>query len=348
MRILMLDACRNNPFPALNQTAGHGLAIVDTKAGAPGSFISYSTSPGAEAEDGGGANSPYTTAVLSVAKQSNLPIEEAFKRVRIAVSQTTDGRQIPWESSSLTSEFKFFGDDTGQPAATAPKSSSAVMRSVDDWRKDLQGKEPKVAYELVIADDSVSAYEAFTMLFAQSSYTPRMRSLLERRREMLAWNTAVAINTAASFDAFLASYANSDLAPTARKMQERVLNRSLGANAALTPAVPPTNVALGPTCPCTIQPTLPSKKNKDTPIKRVDIPPIKQVDTPRIKRVDTSTPKRRRPPEEVIVERGPSGPPPGAIMQGIGIGVGIGLGGGFGGRGRGEPMPRGDNYRRQY
>jgi hypothetical protein len=345
MRIIMLDACRNNPFPTLNQTAGRGLAIVDTKAGAPGSFISYSTSPGAEAEDGAGADSPYTTAVLSVAKQPNLPIEEAFKRVRIAVSQATDGRQIPWESSSLTTEFKFFGGDTGQPAATAPKSSSTAMRSLDDWRKDLQGKEPKVAYELVIADDSVAAYEAFTTLFAQSSYTPRMRSLLERRREMLAWNTAVAINTAASFDAFLASYAGSDLAATARKMRERVINRSLGANAALTP--PPTNVALGPTCPCTIQPALPLKKNVDpTPIKRVDIPPTKRVDIPRIKRVDTSTPKRRPPPEEVIVERRPSGLPPGAIMEGIGIGVGIGLGGGFGGRGRGEPMQGGDNYRR--
>jgi hypothetical protein len=356
MRIIMLDACRNNPFPALNQTAGHGLAIVDTKAGAPGSFISYSTSPGAEAEDGAGANSPYTTAVLSVAKQPNLPIEEAFKRVRITVSQATDGRQIPWESSSLTTEFKFFGGDAGEPAATAPKSSSTAMRSVDDWRKDLQGKEPKVAYELVIAEDSVAGYEAFTMLFAQSSYSPRMRSLLERRRQMLAWNTAVAINTAASFDAFLASYATSDLAATARKMQERVINRSLGANAALTaPVLQPTNVALGPTCPCTIQPTLPLKKNIDTPIKRVDIPPtkrvdippIKRVDIPRIKRVDTSKPKRRPPPEEeVVVERRPSGPPPGAIMQGIGIGIGIGLGGGFGGRGRGEPMPHGDNYRR--
>ena len=184
----------------------------------------------------------------------------------------------------------------------------------------------------MIADDSVAAYEAFTMLFAQSSYTPRMRSLLERRREMLAWNTAIAINTAASFDEFLASYGNSDLAATARKMRERVLNRSLGANAALIPPVlQPTNVALGPTCPCTIQPTLPLKK---------------KVDPTPIKRVDTSKPKRRPPPEEVIVERRPSGPPPGAIMEGIGIGVGIGLGGGFGGRGRGEPMQGGDNYRR--
>src|SRR6185437_7745963 len=63
MRILLLDACRNNPFPALNQTVGRGLAMVDTKTGAPGTFLSYSTSPGAEAEDGSGADSPYTTAL---------------------------------------------------------------------------------------------------------------------------------------------------------------------------------------------------------------------------------------------------------------------------------------------
>ena len=58
MRILMLDACRNNPFPDINKTAGRGLAIVDTRTGAPGTFMSFSTSPGAEAEDGSGADSP--------------------------------------------------------------------------------------------------------------------------------------------------------------------------------------------------------------------------------------------------------------------------------------------------
>jgi hypothetical protein len=350
MRIIMLDACRNNPFPALNHTAGHGLAIVDTKAGTSGSFISFSTSPGAEAEDGTGADSPYTTAVLSVAKEPNLPIEEAFKRVRVAVNQTTDGRQVPWESSSLTSDFKFFPQNTGQDTSSGTGSSQSAAplkppataaRSNEDWRGDLQGKEPKVAYELVIADDSVAAYEAFAALFAQSSYTPRVRSLLERRREMLAWQTAVAINTAASYETFLASYGNSDLAATAHTMQARVLNRSLGANAALTaPVVQPTNVALGPTCPCTTPPTRPLNKKVD--IKKVDI-------SPPPKRVEKSLPKRRPPPDEVV-ERGPPGPPPGyvppgAVMEGIGIGVGIGLGGGgFGGRGGGEGMPGG--YRR--
>jgi uncharacterized caspase-like protein len=344
MRIFMLDACRNNPFPALNQTAGHGLAIVDTKAGAPGSFISYSTSPGAEAEDGNGEDSPYTTAVLAVAKQPNLPIEEVLKRVRVAVNQATEGRQIPWESSSLIDEFKFFPADGGQQLAAAPKPPAKAARSTDDWRRELQGKEPAAAYQLVIADNSVEALEAFTALFAQSSYAPHMRSLLERRREMLAWETAVTVNTAASFQTFLASYGYSDLAATARKMHTRVLNRMLGANAALTPAVVP--VALAPTCPCTTPstPTLPLRKVDTEPTRKVDTPPTRKLDTP-TKRVDTS--KRRPPPEEVIVERRPSGPPPGAVMEDVGIGIGLGFGmGGMGGRNRGEEMPHNDGYRR--
>ena len=314
MRIFMLDACRNNPFPALNKTTGHGLAIVDTKAGASGWFISFSTSPGAEAEDGNGDDSPYTTAVLSVVKEPNLPIEEAFRRVRVAVNQATDGRQIPWESSSLTADFRFFaGEDPGQSMA-APKPMAA--RSADEWRKDLAGKEPKVAYDLVIADDSVAAYEAFTALFAQSSYAPRVRSLLDRRREMLAWETAVATNTASSFDTFLANYASSDLAATARKMQERVRNRSLGANVAL---LQPTNVALGPTCPCTTPPTTP--------------PVLKKVQPARPTRRADKTPTRHKRPqvyyeEEVVVEQ------PGVVVGG-GIGYGGGYGGGFGGRGGG-------------
>jgi uncharacterized caspase-like protein len=329
MRIVMLDACRNNPFPALHQTTGHGLAIVDTKAGASGSFISFSTSPGAEAEDGSGDDSPYTTAVLSIAKEPNLPIEEAFKRVRVAVNQATDGRQVPWESSSLTADFKFFpGDgDSGQSAAT-PKPPVPALRSADDWRRDLAGKEPKVAYDLVVADDSVAAYEAFTTLFAQSSYTARVRSLLERRREMLAWETAVATNTAASFETFLASYASSDLAATARKMQERVRNRSLDANAAL---VPPTNIALGPTCPCST-PATPSTPSTPRLLKKVE-------PTPPTRRVDQTPPKRRRPQvyDEDVVEQGPPayGPPGVVVGGGLGYGGGFGggYGGGFGGRG---------------
>ncbi len=313
MRIFMLDACRNNPFPALNQTAGHGLAIVNTKAGAPGSFISFSTSPGAEAEDGNGEDSPYTTAVLSAARQPDVPIEEAFKRVRVAVNQATDGRQIPWESSSLTSDFKFFGD-TGSGQGAAPKPQATAKRTVEEWSKELKGKEPKAAFTEVVESDSVVAYEAFTTLYAQSSYAPRARSLMERRKEMEAWEVAVATNTAASFDAFLASYPASDLAATARKMQIRVINRV---------AFAPTTVALGPTCPCNITPTQPLLKKVEP--------------TPPTKRVDTAPTKRKRPrySDDDVDERGPPGPSPGVVIEsGIGIGMG-GWGGGMRGGGMG-------------
>ena len=98
MRFVLLDSCRNNPFPELSKSAGSGLAIVDAKVGAPGTFLSFSTSPGAVAEDGNGTNSPYTTALLAAAKEANIPIEETFKRVRVAVNKATDGRQTPWDS----------------------------------------------------------------------------------------------------------------------------------------------------------------------------------------------------------------------------------------------------------
>ena len=147
MRIILLDACRNNPFQAINQTTGHGLTIVDAKAGAPGTFISFSTSPGAESEDGNGADSPYTTALLSVAREPGVSIEDTFKRVRVSVNKTTGGRQTPWDSSSLTDDFEFFPG----PGAAAPKQVAA-KRTVDEWRRELQGKPVEAANEMMVAD----------------------------------------------------------------------------------------------------------------------------------------------------------------------------------------------------
>ncbi|RQH13193.1 caspase family protein [Bradyrhizobium sp. RP6] len=339
-RIFMLDACRNNPFPALSG-AGHGLAIVDTKAGAPGSFISYSTSPGAEAEDGNGTDSPYTAAVLTVAKEPNLPIEEMFKRIRVAVAQSTDGRQIPWESSSLTTDFRFFGEGSGQTSSLPDTDSMALAsgtRSLEDWRKELQGKPAPVAYELVITEDTVPAYQAYIELYAQDARTPRLRRVLERRRQMLAWERATAINTRASFEAYLQNWDNSDLAATARRLLLRVQNRNYALPVAA--ATTPVAVAMTPTCPCST-PSPPA-----TPVNPNVAPAIKKrVDeTPPKRKVVETPPKRRPPSDQVIYERAPPpdrGPPPEAVMQGIGVGVGIGLGVGMGSRG-------GDHYRGDY
>jgi len=346
MRILLLDACRNNPFPAINQSAGHGLAIVDAKTGAPGTFLSFSTSPGAEAEDGSGADSPYTSALLLAAKEPGLSIEDTFKRVRVSVNKVTEGRQTPWDSSSLTDDFRFFAGPgavaSTQPASLQPASKQPVLkRSVDEWRRELTGKPVEVANEIIVADGTEEAYEAFVGLFTQPPFSPQARLWLDRHRRMVAWNNAVIINTAAAYRGFLAQYPDSDLTATARKLEERLRNRpspvaTVAAVAGGTPNLINASLA-APTCPCNA-PALPLKK-VDLPLKKVDEPPTKKrADPDRPKRASTTPPRRLRDDDEdvVVYQRPPPReyyePAPGPSI-GIGIGIGGGGMGGFGGGG---------------
>ncbi|NOJ39043.1 caspase family protein [Bradyrhizobium australiense] len=319
MRILMLDACRNNPFPDL-KTAGSGLALVDAKVGAPGTFLSFSTSPGAVAEDGSGSNSPYTTALLAAGKESGIPIEETFKRVRLAVNKVTEGRQTPWDSSSLTEDFRFSGASVAGPKPAAPPK-----KTVAEWTRDLNGKPVETANELIVADGTDEAYEAFAGLYPQTSLGRLAREWLVRHRRMVAWNNAVLINTASGYRSFLARFPDSDLAATARKLEERLRNRpDFTPAVAAANAAAPQNVAL--TCPCNVQPPRePQKVN--APARRVEPDPPKRVDRkpPRRRELDDDVVVVRRPPPREVYE--PPPPPP------VSIGIGIGLGGFGGGRG---------------
>ncbi|WP_028351593.1 caspase family protein [Bradyrhizobium murdochi] len=325
MRILMLDACRNNPFPDL-KTAGSGLALVDAKVGAPGTFLSFSTSPGAVAEDGSGSNSPYTTALLAAGKEQGIPIEETFKRVRLAVNKVTEGRQTPWDSSSLTEDFRFFG-----ASVAGPKPAAAPKKTVAEWTRDLKGKPVEAANELIVADGTDEAYEAFAGLYPQTSLGRLARDWLVRHRRMVAWNNAVLINTASAYRSFLTRFPDSDLAATARKLEERLRNRPDFAPPAIAAAAVPQNVALAaPMCPCNVQPPQqPIKVN--APVKRVEPDPPKRVDRKpprRVREPDDDVVVVRRPPPRVVYEE----PPPPPVSIGIGIGLG-GFGGGRGGHG---------------
>ena len=109
MRIVILDACRNNPFATTK--SARGFAMVD----APnGSIVAYSTAPGTEATDGANGHSPYTEAFIEISKEPRIQIEQLFKQVRLKVNQATNGQQTPWESSSLTANFWF--QPTNEPA----------------------------------------------------------------------------------------------------------------------------------------------------------------------------------------------------------------------------------------
>ena len=102
VNVVILDACRNNPFERRLRGASRGLAAVDA---ARGTLIAYATAPGAVAADGEGANGLYTEELLQALRVPGLKVEEVFKQVRVAVAKRSKGAQTPWESSSLTGDL---------------------------------------------------------------------------------------------------------------------------------------------------------------------------------------------------------------------------------------------------
>lgn len=103
--IIVLDACRNNPYERRWRNVGSmGLAPVYAPRG---TFIAFATSPGQVALDGVGENGAFTAALLRHITSQNVTIEDLFKRVRNTLSASTSGRQTSWEHTSLMGDFFF-------------------------------------------------------------------------------------------------------------------------------------------------------------------------------------------------------------------------------------------------
>jgi uncharacterized caspase-like protein len=113
VNIVILDACRDNPFTTRFRGLTRGLAFMAAPAG---TYVAYATAPGSVAEDGEpGRNGIYTGELLKALREPGLRIEDVFKRVRIAVQARTDNRQNPWDASSMTGDF-FFNAPASTPS----------------------------------------------------------------------------------------------------------------------------------------------------------------------------------------------------------------------------------------
>ncbi|MEQ1669747.1 MAG: caspase family protein [Hyphomicrobium sp.] len=127
LNIVVLDACRDNPFAAGVWTATvTGLASVVAPAG---TIIAYATGPGQLADDGIGANSPYTAALASEMLQPGKTLEDVFRATRRHVIERTANRQTPWEHSSLVTQFSFVpqASNTVAPETAAQTARLAEM-----------------------------------------------------------------------------------------------------------------------------------------------------------------------------------------------------------------------------
>jgi len=139
LNVVILDACRNNPFAqsasrALVPTGNtDGRARSDSAGGlAPmealvGTLIAFATAPESVAADGSGKNGVYTENLLRNITEPGLRIEDVFKRTRFAVRQETGGRQVPWENTSLEGDFYFVAPSTGSVASSGSAGPSTTL-----------------------------------------------------------------------------------------------------------------------------------------------------------------------------------------------------------------------------
>lgn len=150
LNILILDACRDNPFARSFRSASRGLAMINAPTG---SLIAYSTAPGKTAGDGTGMNGLYTEELLTAMRTPGLPIEDVFKQVRIKVRDRSKGQQVPWESSSLVGAFYFTpsnksdgGDGTAERERKMTGDETALELSFWETIKNSNDPEDFKAY----------------------------------------------------------------------------------------------------------------------------------------------------------------------------------------------------------
>ena len=172
VNLVILDACRNNPFAVRSRTAVSGLANMSAPSG---SLVAYSTAPGSVASDGSGKNGLYTEHLAKVIRQPGLPVEEVFKQVRAAVRRDSNNQQTPWENTALEGQF-FFRSPAPQVAAPAPEPAPVAAPVVArPTAPDLAAMELAL-WDSVKVATSVAEFQAYLNRFPNGFFADVARA----------------------------------------------------------------------------------------------------------------------------------------------------------------------------
>ena len=251
--IVILDACRNNPFSKIPEFNESGLAELKAPTG---TFLAYATEPGSVAMDGLDGNSPFTEALARHITQPGVPIEQVFKQVRIDVLRETGNRQTPWDTSSLTTNFQFIPE---KPMTAEELAERQFWESVEVTKDPVQ-----LMLFLRAYPDSAYAEDARALLNEAmqqelSSNAPPAAAVVNEgpsMSESSAFEAAQAAGTIESYEEFLKMFPDGTFAEFVQGEID-----SLRANAATDPqgggvTAPAEQVAAAP-APAAPEPTGP-------------------------------------------------------------------------------------------
>jgi uncharacterized caspase-like protein len=180
LNLIILDACRNNPYARRWRTTTRGLERMREPRG---SLVAYATAPGSVAEDGRARNGTFTKHLLRHLRTPGLGVRDLFFEVRVAVAQETEQKQVPWVSESLLEKFAFVPEAGGAAVSGGPTpafqvqyeprlGSLAITTQPDQTRLWLDGQalgSTRPGQAMVVADLPAGSH---TLKVTKEGYQP--------------------------------------------------------------------------------------------------------------------------------------------------------------------------------
>ena len=200
VKIVILDAARQSPFAQGGEPLASGLALVDP---APGMAIAFNAAPGTIGPEEPGPYGAYATALTEMIAAGGLSLDDVFARVRLRVSEVTNGGEVPWYASQINTPFFF----TERSADAPPPPDVAPV--VDLREKPMRSySSVEDAYAAALALDTIDGYEQFLALHPRSRYARRIAAMIAVRREEIIWRRCVFDNTPPAYWSYLRRYPN--------------------------------------------------------------------------------------------------------------------------------------------
>jgi uncharacterized caspase-like protein len=198
VKIVILDAARQNPFSGGNQPLASGLALVEP---IHSMAIAFNAAPGTVAPDEQGPYGAYASALTEMISSGGLDLDNLFSWLRLRVSDVTKGAEVPWSVSQIDGQF-FMTERT----ADAPPPPNVIP--IADVRDKPIGQFTNVddAYAAALERDSIEGYEQFLAIYPNGPYSARVAAMIAVRREEIIWRRAVLANTPPAYWSYLRRY----------------------------------------------------------------------------------------------------------------------------------------------
>ena len=221
LNIVILDACRDNPYEEKFRTATtRGLAQMQAPSG---TYIAYATAPGSVAADGRGRNSTFTSALLEVMSVPELKLEDVFKRVRASVQTETDGAQVPWTSSSITGDFYF-----RPPAAIAGEEEEEARPDTGFGALEL------ALWEATDKTNTARGYEDYLKRFPDGIFAGQAQARLEALKPLKETQEARLTPTITPLDSQMVAARNANIRAGPSTSDEKLSTLSRGDEVSVT------------------------------------------------------------------------------------------------------------------